>query len=116
LKIFITICGLLFIIHQLTQKLFLWSLPLLDSYLDPLLCVPLLLFGLDRERHHLWKSAPLSALNIFILTAFFALLFEGLFPYLSDGFTQDWVDIFFYFTGAGLYIFFRKWEVHRNSN
>ena len=40
----------LFIAHQLSQKVWGLSLPWADSYLDPLLCMPLLLTGYTAEQ------------------------------------------------------------------
>lgn len=100
--------ALLFLLHQVTEKLMGWRIPWADSYLDNLLCFPILLTGLLAERRW-WKkddSYTFSLFEIIIITAVLSWVFEFLFPKWSPGFTTDYWDVVAYFTGAMLFNFF----------
>jgi len=107
LKGLIIICAALFVLHQVAQKVLGLQIPLADAYLDPLLCMPLLLYGLEWERRRLWGRPELSTGIVLCLTAILAVLFEWFFPYLHAGFTSDWIDVALYFAGAGMYLLAR---------
>ena len=83
------------------------SIAIADSYLDPLLCMPLVLFVLDWERKRIWHSSNLSTGMVLCLTLVLALVFEFAFPVWNPGFTTDYLDVLLYFIGAALYIFVR---------
>lgn len=88
--------SVLFVLHQIGQRALGWSLPVIDSYLDPFLCTPLLLTVWLAEQRYWWERPPgrgLSLLEIGIFTAFIALISEGLYPLLSPAFTADWRDL-----------------------
>lgn len=108
MKGLVILFATLFLLHQLGQKVLGLSLPLVDSYLDPLLSMPLLLYGLEWERKRLWGRPKLNTITLLGLTAVLALLFEYLFPYLHDGFTFDHIDIALYFIGTAVYIMVRR--------
>lgn len=110
-------CILLIGIHQITQKIWLWSLPFIDNYLDPFLSIPILLGAILHERRFLidkyftnFKASNyhLSILEIIITTTFFAILFEEGFPRWSEHFTKDYWDYLAYFGGGFLFYFFIK--------
>lgn len=94
--------AILFLVHQLLQKFWQISLPLADQYLDPLLCMPLLLGIWQWEKKILFDHA-ISFAEIWILTFLLSLLFEIGFPILSPRFTSDWRDVLLYFAGTTLF-------------
>ncbi len=99
LYLFIT----LFLAHQFTQKVLHFPIPWADNYLDCLLCMPILLSGYRLEQRWLLGRQRLSLFEVLSTTALLALVFEGLFPRLSEGFTADWWDAMAYFAGAFLF-------------
>lgn len=96
------LAGLLFIVHQLLQKVGQVSIPLVDHYLDPLLCMPLLL-GLRQWEQQLLYGRKINTAECWILTFLLTLLFEIGFPRWSAQFTADWRDALLY--GIGTLIF-----------
>jgi hypothetical protein len=104
--LFIT-ASLLFAAHQLSQKVWGLSLPWADSYLDPLLCMPLLLTVYQIEQSWLWGRKKMPLAEILIVTTVLSLVFEVIFPGLSHRFTADMLDVAAYFAGALLYFRFR---------
>ena len=97
------LCLLLFICHQVLQKGFGISLPLLDCYLDNLLAMPLLLTLLGWERRWLFKRVSgwkLSNLEVVAATVYVIIVSEILFPWLSPAFTADWRDAVVYAFGS----------------
>lgn len=97
---FLLICGALFLLHQLSQKVMGWSIPPADNYLDTLVCMPLLLTGFQAEQRWLWGRRDLRPLEVIGITALLSFAFEGVFPLLNPAFTADWVDVAAYFSGA----------------
>lgn len=95
--------AVLFTAHQLTQKVWEISIPWADSYLDPLLCMPILLTGFTIEQRWLTKRPSLQPIEILAATGFLSFLFEWGFPRWSTGFTQDPWDVAAYFCGAALF-------------
>lgn len=97
------VCAILFIAHQILQKIGHIPLPWLDNHLDCLLCMPLLLTVWLLERRHLVFKNPahrLSFSEIGLATLLLALLFEWGFPALSPRFTSDWRDVVAYAAGS----------------
>lgn len=102
------ICCILFIIHQLLQKGFGISIPLIDPYLDNLLAMPIILTFLLLEKQFLFRRGEkyrLTISEIVIATLFVALISEWLFPALSERFTSDWKDVILYAVGALIFFF-----------
>lgn len=100
--VFIISC-LLFVLHQFLQKGLGISMPFIDEYLDNLLAMPIILTLLLVERRVLFKRGKnyrLPVLDVVIATFYISLITEVLFPLLSDRFTGDWWDLFFYATGS----------------
>lgn len=95
----------LFALHQLAQKWWLLSIPLADHYLDPLLCMPILL-GIWQWEQYLLYQRRVKQSEYWILTVLLSILFEVGFPYFSSGFTSDWIDVLLYFTGTAIFICF----------
>lgn len=101
-------CCLLFIGHQLLQKVWEIKLPVIDAYLDSFLLMPLLLTLLVVERRWLFRRGSgycLKVLDIVMATLFIAVVAELVFPALSDRFTADWWDVLAYTLGSGLFYF-----------
>ncbi|MCO6476602.1 MAG: hypothetical protein J5I94_08265 [Phaeodactylibacter sp.] len=97
---------LLFFAHQFTQKVLHLPIPWADNYLDPLLCMPILLGGYRLEQHWLLRRQRLSLFEVLAITALLSFIFEWIFPRFSSGFTTDWWDVAAYFAGAlGFYLF-----------
>lgn len=100
------ICVVLFVAHQISQKVLGISIPLADSYLDNLVTPPILLTLIVVERRILFKRGPGYTLNIMettMGTVLIALISEVLFPYLSNEFTADLLDVLFYILGSILF-------------
>ncbi len=93
----------LLLLHQWAQKIKGWHSGLADHYLDPLLCMPLILGLLEWEwGRRLGKPAP-QPLEIVMLTVLFAALFEWGFPAWHRGFTSDPWDLLAYAAGSLIY-------------
>ena len=102
------ICALLFIIHQLMQKVLDIHFPMLDRYLDNLLAMPIILSLLMVERRYLLRrknSYRLSVMEIVIATGLIIIVAEIAFPLLSRDFTTDWWDVVFYSLGSLVFCF-----------
>lgn len=94
----------LFFLHQLTERVFHVDLVWIDSFLDPLLCFPLLLPILEFEwKRYYAERGSLSKAELAMLAFLFALLFEFAFPKINPAFVFDWLDFFFYGLGYLLY-------------
>ena len=101
-----------FLTHQLSQKLLSVQVPLLDSYLDPFLAIPLLLGLAAAEQRWLgWRGAkePFGIVEIVAMTAALALLFEEGFPRIDPARqTRDVWDHVAYAVGGGAYWWFSR--------
>src|SRR5690606_27894965 len=104
--ILFTICAFLFILHQYLQKIAGISLPLVDSYLDPLLCMPILMHLIVWERKllHRWRIHTLPLLHIAGYFLLISILCEIVFPIWNQNMTADPWDIAFYALGGFIYI------------
>ena len=99
-------CVFLFILHQLFQKILGWNFIWLDSYLDPLLCLPIFMglmlaerrFFLKKRNHNNTYTFPI--LETIVIAITLSIVFEEGFPRWSDQFTKDYFDYVFYFVGA----------------
>lgn len=98
--------SLLFLCHQFSQKVLDYPIPLLDNYLDTLLCMPILLGLLLLEQRQSFKKGASFRFNIvetILLVSLLSVLFEVLFPWLSPDFTADWWDVLMYAIGGGIF-------------
>lgn len=113
------ICCLLFILHQLLQKGLHISMPLVDSYLDNLLAMPIILTFLLVERRILFrrgKGYRLSGLDVVMATIYIIIISEIVFPFLSEQFVTDWRDVIFYALGSLVYWFtINRWSAKYNA-
>lgn len=104
--LFIISC-VLFVVHQVVQKGFDIHHSLIDSYLDNLVAMPIILTLLQVERAWLFRKGVtyrLPVTDILLATLYVSIISEYVFPLFSRHFTFDWVDFICFFTGAGLYI------------
>ena len=102
------ICLLLFIIHQIMQKILDIHFSLFDRYLDNLLAMPIILTLLMIERRYLLgrkHTFGLTSLEVVIATMFIVLVAEIVFPLFSRDFTTDWWDVLFYSLGSIVFYF-----------
>lgn len=101
-------CLFLFIAHQLFQKVLNISLPLFDDYLDNLVAMPIILTIFLTEKRMLWgkgNNYKLPVLDIVLLTIYLSFISELVFPFLSNRFTADWLDVGCYVLGS--YLFYK---------
>jgi hypothetical protein len=80
-----------------------WHCSWADAYLDPLLCMPLLLGLVEWEWGRRFGKKELQPLEITGLTAGAILLFEWGFPTWSAAFTADVWDGVAYVAGSALF-------------
>ena len=99
------IALILFALHQGLQYGLGVNIPLIDGYLDPLLCIPIILGGWVEEAS--LKFGPLRLGRIDVLTAVIVLglLFEEVWPRWQPLFVRDWWDYLAYALG-GLWFWF----------
>ncbi|HUH19662.1 hypothetical protein [Albibacterium sp.] len=101
---------MLVLIHQVSQKILGVNIPLADSFLDPILFLPILLQLILLELRFLIGKGPryvLSWFQISIITVFVSVVCEILFPQWSSSFTADYKDVICYLVGGMVFgIFF----------
>lgn len=95
---------LLFLLHQVLQKGFGIHLFFLHAYLDPFLCMPILLGVFDWERQWRYGAAPLRVWEVAVFTIGCSILFECDFPRWSPRFTADGYDVLAYGLGSAVYV------------
>lgn len=102
-------CVIIFLVHQVFQKTLEWNIPILDNYLDPLLCLPIFMGIMLAERRFFLKKlnynttytfSPFETITISIVLS---VIFEEGFSRWSNHLTKDYIDYFFYFVGALLF-------------
>lgn len=96
-------CAILFGMHQLLEKGLGAYIPLINSYLDALLCFPILLTLVLEERRHFQSVPQLTLFEIVVITIGLAVIFEEGFPRWSSQFTKDPLDYFAYAIGSTLF-------------
>jgi hypothetical protein len=113
------VCCIAFVVHQFMQKVMKVPVRWIDDYLDNLLITPILLTFLIVERRVLFRRGEnytLSLLETVVATAVIAVVCELLFPYLSDRFVTDAMDIIFYTLGSIVfYLFINPWRRRREG-
>ena len=93
-------------------------LPLLvNSYLNDLLCIPLVLgaltFIIRKMKHDPNFKLPLGF--IFILSSYYAVFFEYYLPRTNTRYTSDWLDVALYFIGGMLFYFYQRIRYKKNA-
>src|SRR5690606_889639 len=94
------------IAHQVLQKILQVSIPFVDSYLDPLLFLPILLHLILLERRYLFGKGPsyiLSWSQMFAVFVLISVVCEVLFPRWSSSFIADYKDVICYLIGGILF-------------
>lgn len=100
------LCCLLFVLHQLLQKFAGTHVLMIDDYLDAFLAMPIILTLLTAERRVLFRRGNhyhLPVLDVLVATILIAFVSEVVFPFYSDNFRQDWLDVIFFFLGSMLF-------------
>ena len=95
-------CAILFVWHQLAQKVLGWSWLWADSYLDDLLCMPILL-GLALANRRYFIQDPRYTFSFFEITVMviaLSILFEEGYPRWWSSFTRDPWDYAYYALGG----------------
>ena len=97
--VFLT-CVLLATVNQIIEKGFGIFVPIVRSYLDDLLCLPIVLtLGLAMYRHFK-PSYELSAWHIWPTVIIYSIYFEWYLPQTSVAYTADVLDVLMYVLGA----------------
>lgn len=80
------------------------------SYLNDLLCMPIILTICLKMVHYLTKnrSIKISIAQALTLTFLYAIYFELILPQFVDRYTADLVDVLLYFSGATLFLFLQE--------
>lgn len=93
-------CLFLAFLNQLIEKGFGVFIPLVHSYLDDLLCFPIVLtLGLAAYRTA-YPTYRLTGWHIWPMVLIYAVYFEGYLPQTSALYTSDPLDILMYVLGA----------------
>src|SRR5690606_28549609 len=100
------VCTTLFLLHHYVHKIATVSLPVMDSYLDPLLFMPILLTLITWERRLFYRNRfyTLSLMHILGYFLLVSVLCEIVFPMWTERMTADVWDVLFYALGTILYI------------
>jgi hypothetical protein len=112
LKPWFMVALMLLLMHQISQKILKIKIVLADSFLDPLLFLPILLHLILLERRFIIGKGQyyvLSWFRILTITAFVSVVCEILFPHWSSSFTADYKDVICYLAGGVIFgIFFNS--------
>lgn len=101
------IASILFLIHQVLQKGFGFSMPFFDNYGDDLVGMPIILTVFLVEQRFIWKriKGNLSWLQITVFTIVFAIFFENILPLFNTNYTTDYWDYLAYGLGSLVFYF-----------
>lgn len=99
---------LLFWINQYLEKIQEIYIPLVNSYFDDFLAMPVVL-GITLQIYHwihpLKKRFIFTPLQILVAVLYFSVIFEGLLPLVSEVYIRDLWDILYYLLGAVWFYF-----------
>lgn len=104
-------CVLLFVLHQLLQKVLQLNISWVDSYIDNILAMPIILSLWQVEKILLFRKGAaykLSLLEIGVATIYFSLITEILFPLFSEDFKGDRMDVVAYLIGSTVFYVVNK--------
>lgn len=108
---FIAAVGLA-VTHQVLQKILDIHVPIVDSYLDPLLFLPILLQLILLEQRYVFAKGShyvLSWFQIVGVVLLVCIVCESLFPLWSPSFTADYIDAICYLIGGVVFgVFFNS--------
>lgn len=99
------VCLSLAFINQIIEKGFGIFIPIVHSYLDDLLCFPIVLtLGLAAYRAVIpnYRLGMVHMLSVLIV---YSVYFEGYLPLVSDS-TRDWMDLVMYLLGTVVFGYF----------
>lgn len=102
-------CCFLFLLHQFFQKVLGWNISFADNYLDTLLCMPIMLGFLLMERRFLLGKDRTYCFPFFdtlVMVLLLSVVYEEVFPMVSNGFTKDYYDYLCYSIGGLFFYFF----------
>jgi hypothetical protein len=103
-KWFIASCLIWLVV--ITSRKLGYPLPFINGYINDAIAIPVIAnLGLWFQRVVIIKSNHyvLSKWHVVFITAYVALIFEGLLPYLSKTYTADWVDVLLYIIGGAFF-------------
>ncbi|WP_181151268.1 hypothetical protein [Sphingobacterium gobiense] len=105
LTLLFTVSSVLFLMHQYVQKIAKVSLPMIDSYLDPTLFMPIVLPLIGWERQLIYKNPgyTIPSSHVFGCFLLVSVLFEIVLPLWNERMTADVWDVPFYALGALIY-------------
>ena len=106
---FLQICSFLYVSHTVLRQFFPVENWFLKSYLNDLLCMPLVLGTAVFLQRNIVLRQPDYALTkwqIGLATAYLALMFEGVIPFFVNRYTGDFWDVICYGFGAWLFWLF----------
>ncbi|PVH24690.1 hypothetical protein DC487_11180 [Sphingobacterium corticibacter] len=101
--------SLLFISHQILQWILGIQLTWIDSYLDPILMMPITLHIVLWERRYIVGRSSqytLSKITLFHYFLLVSIIAEVIFPLLQPLFVADWADVLCYAIGTVFYYIF----------
>lgn len=98
-------CLFLAMVNQIIEKGFGIFLPVVHSYLDDLLCLPIVLtLGLAMYRSVI-PNYRLGLVHMLPVLIGYSIYFEGYLPLVSDS-TRDWMDLVMYLLGTIVFGYF----------
>ncbi|MGB3466215.1 MAG: hypothetical protein WBA74_13135 [Cyclobacteriaceae bacterium] len=100
---------ILFLGHQLTQRVLEIPIPFADNYLDPFCMSALALHAISVERNWLFGSR-IDLMDMIIATLFLSVVSELLFPWLAPRFVADWYDVPAIFLGSLWFMLTAKYK------
>jgi hypothetical protein len=105
---FFIVCTIIFLSHQLAEKVLGIHIYLLDSYLDCLLFFPIVLTLITIERRFFSKNIgyKLAVFEILTIGIILSILFEEIIPLFFSQFTKDYLDYIAYALGLLMFHFF----------
>ncbi len=90
----------IFALHQLVQYGLGWHTPYVDAYLDPVLCLPVILGLWMAEAEYIYGVERLGVLEVVVAGTVLSILFEEGFPRWQPAFVRDWWDYLAYALGG----------------
>jgi hypothetical protein len=100
---------LVFVINQFLQRILHLILPILHSYLDDLLAIPVILgitLQIYQKIHPQRQAFSFTPTQILVAVLYVSVVFEWVLPQYSTTYTADLLDVVCYLLGAGYFYFF----------
>lgn len=102
------VLSAVFLLHQIVERVLGWHHPWADSYLDPLLFMPILFHSIHWERRHIWKRGERYTIpdyELFVWWIAVSIITEYYFPKWQPAFVSDALDVLCYGIGT---LYFRS--------